>query len=460
MSNNGASVCDEETALLTGKRKVVPTPLPKVQITVLLLLQLCDPICGSSIYPYINQLVSGLDITRGDERKVGYYVGMIESLYYATEAMTVLQWGRASDQFGRKPVLLFGLFGVSLSILSFGLSRTFWGLVISRCLCGLLNGNLGVMKSTMAELTDPTNRAEGFALTQVTWSGGLTIGPMIGGTFARPHERFPRLFTGDFWKEYPYFLPCGIVTGFNIVAFLVALLFFKETLPERSSDVPLNASKPIPIRQLFTYPVLISVSNYVVLAFLEIALLALIPLFMAMPIEIGGLGFSPAVIGFVLGCFGVGFAMFQVLLFARIIRRFGERRVFIAGMVTLPLMFASFPVMSMIAKNYGVTWMVWAILGCTLSLMVIMNMGYCCIFIYITTSAPNKRSLGATNGLSQTTVSIARAIGPALATAMFSFSVENNLLWGYGVYFAFFLCGCLAVPLSMCLPNKVWDEKD
>ncbi|KAF8813402.1 hypothetical protein BYT27DRAFT_6370181 [Phlegmacium glaucopus] len=43
-------------------------------------------------------------------------------------------------------------------------------IVISRCLCGLLNGNIGVMKSCMGELTDPTNRAEAFALMPVIWA--------------------------------------------------------------------------------------------------------------------------------------------------------------------------------------------------------------------------------------------------------------------------------------------------
>ena len=79
-----------------------------------------------------------------------------------TEALTVLQWSRASDYIGRKPVLLIGLIGITLSMLSFGLSRTFWALVIryglykyfataklsllaiSRCLTGLLNGNIGI----------------------------------------------------------------------------------------------------------------------------------------------------------------------------------------------------------------------------------------------------------------------------------------------------------------------------
>ena len=46
----------------------------------------------------------------------------------------------------------------------------------SRCLNGMLNGNIGVMKSMMAELTDETNMARGFSLVPLTWAIGSTVG--------------------------------------------------------------------------------------------------------------------------------------------------------------------------------------------------------------------------------------------------------------------------------------------
>lgn len=55
---------------------------------------------------------------------------MQESLFFVTEAFTVLQWSRYSDHVGRKPILLVGLFGLSLSMISFGMSKSFWGLVV------------------------------------------------------------------------------------------------------------------------------------------------------------------------------------------------------------------------------------------------------------------------------------------------------------------------------------------
>lgn len=83
-----------------------------------------------------------------------------------------------------------------------------------------------------------------------------------------------------------------------------------------------------------------------------------------------------------------------------------------------------------------------------------------CIFIYVTASSPSKDSLGTTNGISQMTVSIARATGPILATSLFAFSVERNVLGGYAVYTIIFMLSCLALFPALRLPTKPWDESD
>lgn len=80
--------------------------------------------------------------------------------------------------------------------------------------------------------------------------------------------------------------------------------------------------------------------------------------------------------------------------------------------------------------------------------------------MYITASAPSKRSLGAINGLSQTTVSFARAVGPAMSTSLFSLSVEHKILGGYAVYAILFVFSGLALLLAARLPHEMWEEYD
>ncbi|KAJ7667205.1 major facilitator superfamily domain-containing protein [Mycena rosella] len=402
--------------LIPGSKKAQGTPLPKLQLSIIMLIQICEPLASQSISPYINQLVSELEITGGDEKK--------QSLFFLAEALTVLQWSRASDRIGRKPILLIGLFGVGISILCFGLSRTFWTLVVSRCLCGLLNGNLGVMKSVMGDLTDRTNRAEGFA---------YLPSPLIGGSLARPNDHFPILFSGTFWKNGS--LEESVASG------------FRRRWRHRASKRGKSTYKldgPLPLRKLLIFPVVISVSNYVALAFLDITLLSLLPLFLAMPIEFGGLGLSPPKIGVIMSAYGLASGLLQVFLFARLVRHFGEKRVFINGMISCLPVFGLFPIMSMIAQRSGLTFVIWILVGCVLALGALLDTSYGAIFMLVTASAP-KSSRGTVNGLSQTSVALARAIGPAMSTSLFSLSVQHHLLGGYMVYLVYFLLSILAL---------------
>ncbi|KAJ7473389.1 major facilitator superfamily domain-containing protein [Mycena latifolia] len=467
---------DENTALLSkGKQNPAPTrtPLPIRQLAILMLVQLCDPLAAQSIHPYINQLVSELDITGGDERKVGYYAGL-GSLFFLTEAFTVLQWSRASDRLGRKPILLIGLFGTSVSMLCFGLSRTFWALVASRCITGLMNGNIGVMKSAMGDLTDPSNRAEAFPYINIVWDVGAALGPLLGGLLARPQDRFPRLFSGIFWNKFPYFLPCLAIAGFPFLICFVVLALFEESLPRKKGSSCVTAdvsgidvqnahlpadpkSGPFPIRELLTFPVILSISNYASLALLFICVASLLPLLLAMPPEIGGLGLPPAKIGLILSAYNASMAVFQALFSGKLIKRFGPSRVFVAATSMCLPIFAFLPVMSMLAQRTDATFLIWALVSCVLFLGVLVDTGFGAIFMFVTASAPT-RSRGTVNGLAQTAVSSAKAIGPAMATSLFSLSVEKNLLGGYAVYVILLALSALALLLATRLPAEVWEE--
>ncbi|KAF8875912.1 hypothetical protein BD779DRAFT_1562009 [Infundibulicybe gibba] len=90
------------------------------------------------------------------------------------------------------------------------------------------------------------------------------------------------------------------------------------------------------------------------LAFLSITLSAPLTLFLTMPIHIGGLGFQPSTVGYIMGLYGASTGIFQASFFVRIVRHLGERRTVIRSVTSFMMAFLLLPVMSPIAKRPGV----------------------------------------------------------------------------------------------------------
>ena len=133
----------------------------------------------------------------------------------------------------------------------------------------------------------------------------------------------------------------------------------------------------MPLRELLVYPVVISISNYVSLAFLNISLIALLPLFLAMPLEIGGLNLSPPVIGCIIGSYGAASAIFQAIYFARIVHRWGERRLFILAMSTFIPVFLLLPLINFVARGWGqLSFGVCFLVGILLILIAFMDVAF------------------------------------------------------------------------------------
>ncbi|KDQ06794.1 hypothetical protein BOTBODRAFT_234812 [Botryobasidium botryosum FD-172 SS1] len=450
-------------------------PLPKLQLATILVIQAAEPFSSTVIYPFINQLISDIGITGGDEKRIGYYAGLVESLFYLTECMCILQWGRLSDKLGRRPIVLTGLFGLALSQICFGLSRNFSSIVISRALAGALNGNVGVLKCMIAEITSERNRPKAFGILLIVWAVGSTMGSLVGGTLARPAERWPGVFEGSFWVGYPYFLPCAVAAGFSAGCFVLAYLVLEESLqtkikkidnaeydllPLQSPSTPTSTRPshthvklPAPsIRAILTPRVISAVLNYALLGLLDIAFLVLQPLFLASP----PLSLPPPTIGTILGVVALANGLFQAMFFAPLRLRLGTRNIFVAGMASFIGIFGTFPwIHWIVERGEGeVTAGAWAVISLQAILYTTSCLAYGCAFLFVTSSAPSKHTMGATNGLSQMTISFMRAVGPAAATSLFALGLERGIMGGKLVYLVFGGVAVAAVGATALLPKE------
>ncbi|KAJ5819195.1 hypothetical protein N7474_004786 [Penicillium riverlandense] len=207
---------------------------PVRQLFVLALCRICEPIAFMSIFPYVYRMVESFHVTDNDG-KIALYAGMITSSFTFAEFSAGMFWGRMSDRIGRKPVLIMGLVGTAISMVVFGFAPNLATAMIARALGGLLNGNIGVLQTTVAEIvTVKEHQPRAYSIMPFVWCLGSIIGPALGGALAQPCENYPSVFARNtLFDRFPFLLPnlvcitvlvCGVVVGF---------LFLEETHPEK-----------------------------------------------------------------------------------------------------------------------------------------------------------------------------------------------------------------------------------
>ncbi|KAG6904689.1 hypothetical protein DXG01_008087, partial [Tephrocybe rancida] len=470
----------------------------KLQLLIVSLVQFAEPITATVIYPFINQFVRDTGVTRGDERKTGYYAGVIESTFFLAEAFTVVYWGRASDWFGRRPVLLIGPLGLALSTLSFGLARDYATIVISRCMQGVFNGNIGVSKSVVGELTDSTNMAAAFALISPVWSLGVIIGPIIGGMLSQPEKTWPDMFGKfAFFHQYPYFLPCAVAAFIAFLPTVLAFVGLKETLPsaiirekkkqaaadqcatpDSTTHLLLGHSEqtysattittveaaeteddsedqaPPPLRDLLVPRVLLTLVGYAFFAFSEMSTQVLQPLVYSTSVPLGGLGFEPYRIGVIMGTWGLIHAVFQLTCFGWLLRHFGGHKIQVFGHFSYCVVLALYPILSFFTRRAGgADGFVWAIIVVQLTFTLSNSVAYTSILMSLMDSAPSRSSLGTVNGLAQAIGSIMRGLAPTVASSLFSVSLEKKLASGNLVFMILFMISAIGLRMTFLMPK-------
>ncbi|CEI40208.1 hypothetical protein FVEN_g1311 [Fusarium venenatum] len=244
--------------LRTGPRD--PDAFPAMQLFLLAIVRLAEPIALTSIFPYAWALVKDFHI--GSEEHASFYSGILISAFSLAEAAMGTYWGALSDRIGRKPVLMIGSIGTMLSMLMVGMAPNFGIALFGRALGGLLNGNIGVIQTMVGELvTKPEHEPRAFSVMPFVWSIGTIVGPSIGGMFANPHDSWPGAFpAGGLFQRYPYLLPNLICSGLLLVSIVLGFLLLEET----HSDMHIEHVPAVECRPTEETPLALSTNNRMV----------------------------------------------------------------------------------------------------------------------------------------------------------------------------------------------------
>ncbi|KAK4449930.1 hypothetical protein QBC34DRAFT_404267 [Podospora aff. communis PSN243] len=223
--------------LAMAQRHRNPDEFPTVQLFLLAIVRLAEPIALTSIFPYAWPLIKRFKI--GSEDDASFYAGLLISSFSLAEALMGMYWGSLSDRIGRKPVLLVGCVGTMFSMIMVGVAPNIWVALLGRAIGGLLNGNIAVIQTMVGELvTKPEHEPKAYSIMPFVWSIGTIIGPAIGGTFADPHETFPDTFPkGSLFERFPYLLPNLICAGMLLMSILLGYFLLEETHPDMQPRV-------------------------------------------------------------------------------------------------------------------------------------------------------------------------------------------------------------------------------
>jgi MFS family permease len=229
------------------------TPLPWPQLSVVMVVSLSEGVTASILLPFVAFMIT--DLFKYPVSDVGYYGGWLTSAYFLSQVFSSVILGQLSDVKGRRIIMLTGMLGNLVTTLIFGLSRVFWLAILSRFICGLVNGNIGVIKSYIREVTDQTNQARGYTLRSAGYSIGTILGPILGGALARPALQYPSLFssTGMF-AYFPFLLPCIASAFISLLSFLLGFFFLKETVVQPIVDADVYSSDELELSDRTTSP--------------------------------------------------------------------------------------------------------------------------------------------------------------------------------------------------------------
>ena len=118
----------------------------------------------------------------------GLAIGVIIASYSAMQFIFSPIWGRLSDRYGRRPILLISTAGATVSYVLFALSAGLQShvaalalMIVSRSFAGLCGGNITVAQAYIADITPPEQRSRKMGLIGMAFGLGFIFGPAIGG---------------------------------------------------------------------------------------------------------------------------------------------------------------------------------------------------------------------------------------------------------------------------------------
>ncbi|HEV7344523.1 MAG TPA: TCR/Tet family MFS transporter [Devosia sp.] len=371
----------------------------RLTLACILLTILLDMIGVGIIVPVLPELLESL--TGGSVAQAAVIGGYLVFAYAFMQFVFSPVLGNLSDRFGRRPVLLLSLLGLTFDYLMMAIAPFVWYLFIGRIIAGIAGAALATATAYMADITPPHKRTHRFGLIGAAFGLGFIIGPVLGGEL------------GEFGPRVPFYAAAGLA----FANFLFGMLVLPESLPRASRrKFDIRRANPLgAVLALRQYPSVLWL--LAVLFFFQLSAQSLPTVFSYFTVEV--FNFTSSTIGRTLGAFGVGFAISQAVIAGPLSRGIGEPAVAMLGLLAAVAAFAALSMSTDVYMLY-------------LSIMVgaVSGLAPPAINGVLSRQVPDNTQ-GELQGAVNAASSLATIIGPLAATQIFSYYTTTPDAPGY-----------------------------
>ncbi|MBD10111.1 MAG: MFS transporter, partial [Flavobacteriaceae bacterium] len=121
-----------------------------------------------------------------DTDLINFHIGLLTSIYPFFQLLFVVVWGKLSDKYGRKPIIIIGLIGFVIMQLLTGLATSLTMLYAARIFGGIFTSSvIPVSNAYLSDITSEKRRTKVMAWSGVSISSGVIFGPVIGGLLSQ-----------------------------------------------------------------------------------------------------------------------------------------------------------------------------------------------------------------------------------------------------------------------------------
>ena len=178
------------------------------------------------ILPYYTERLALKDNL--DTDLINFHVGMLTSIYPFFQLVFVIVWGRLSDKYGRKPIILVGLIGFITMNLLTGLATSLTMLYVARIIGGIFTSSvIPVSNAYLSDITSEKRRTKIMAWSGVAISSGVIFGPVLGGLLSQTNVHLKYSFGVFHFDRFS--VPFFFAAVLGLIVLFVILKWLKNT---------------------------------------------------------------------------------------------------------------------------------------------------------------------------------------------------------------------------------------